>query len=438
MSLDVFMHGRRIGALYPSGWKKYSFAYSLDVLERVPLGTPLLSYSLPVRGEPYAHSDIRPYVDGLLPEGERRHQIAKELGIFDTDDSYALISALGRDCPGAVTFISKGMALDPSDPDELVWLDEDDLEELVGEEPDWLCDPEDERRMRFALPGQRHKLALVYDEQEDRWGWPSPGVPSTHIVKPQADGQEGMAFSEMVCTLALREMGLPVAHAEVMEISGRPCLVSKRFDRWGEGTEAQRLHQESFSQALGFAPEEVSGRGPGYAETTELLEAIGEGRTIESLFIVGYCNFLLGNYDEPHGKNCSLLYTEVGPIVAPFYDIASTALFEDPTTLRTIEEAVKRNSCLVGLTPIGIECGYALQPALELGIATAGRLVQGLGSIAARAHEEGWYEPHVDQVLQRVMGRFESFGEEMEILRRPPQLPPPRRRKDDKGDESRP
>ena len=109
--------------------------------------------------------------------------------------------------------------------------------------------------MRFALPGERHKLALFRDEESGRWAWPQAGLPSTHIVKPEPRERPGMAVVEHTCTLAYRELGIPVVHTAIETIGGRPCLVSKRFDRWVDGPEIERLHQESFTQALGIAPE---------------------------------------------------------------------------------------------------------------------------------------------------------------------------------------
>ena len=39
-------------------------------------------------------------------------------------------------------------------------------------------------------------------------------------------------------------------------------------------------------------------------------------------------NFLIGNTDA-HGKNISLLLTEKGPMLAPFYDLMSTAVYAE-------------------------------------------------------------------------------------------------------------
>lgn len=428
MSLDVHLGGKRIGSLHPSGGESLppsgrggcGFAYLPELAEEAA-GAPLLSYALPVRAEPYGPSDTCPYLEGLLPTGSRRRQIAAELGI-DAGDSYELIAALGGDCPGGVTFLPEGEAPTTCDPGALAWLDEDELEELVAKgEPEHLFDSECEQRMRFLLPGEDHKLALIRDEQEDRWAWPEPGAPSTHIVKPESEDRPGMAVNEMACTLALREMGFPVVHTELGEVGGRPCLVSKRFDRWGEGAGVERLHQESLSQALGYLPQERESKGPGYAESRELLTALGEENSIQALFGVSYCRWLIGSRDEAHGSSSALLYTGSGPLLAPFYDISSASVYEDPTEPITLEELVRRNSCLVGLVQIAIECDYSLEGAVLAAIDTIGRLCKALGGVAKRAQAEDWYEPVIDEVLQRVFDCMKSLRDEMEILK-PPSL----------------
>ncbi len=418
LSLDVYLSGKRIGALHPGGGGECRFAYAPELVEEKTVGMPLLSYSLPVRAEPYGPAETRPYVEGLLPEGERRKEIARQLGV-DSRDGYALIAELGRDCPGAVVFLPKGRVPEPRDSGSLEWLDEAELEELTGEEPELLFDSECERRMRFTLPGERHKLALIRDEEEDRWAWPEPGAPSTHIVKPVGEGCVDFAVNEMACTMALREMGLPVTHTELETIAGRPCLVSKRFDRWGEGAGAERLHQESFAQALGYLPDDLEGTGPGYAESRELLTAIGEEDSIRSLFTFAYCRFLIGCRDEVHGKDSGLLYTADGPLLAPFYDIVSMAVYEDPGEPVSLEELVHRNSCLVGLARVAIECDYALEPSILMAIETIGGLYKALDRVATRAKAEGWYEPVIDEVLKRVFDCLQSFRDEVQILKPP-------------------
>lgn len=380
-------------------------------------GAPLLSRSLPVRPEPYDAEQTLPYIEGLLPAGLRRWRIADDLGVGPEDD-YGLIAALGGDCPGAVTFLPEGSELEDPGPG-LDWLEEDDLEELLAEEPERLAYPGDRPWMRFALPGERHKLALVHDESEDRWAWPTPRTPSTHVVKPQGEGRETHPANELACSLALREMGLAVAHAEARTIAGRPCLVGKRFDRWQDGTRTARLHQETFAQATGCRAVDLADRheARSYRESAVLLKAVGEPGGVEALLVAAYSAFLLGDWGFRPEKDLALLHTEAGPLLAPLHGIASHALDEDPAAPEPAAEALRRNLAIAGLIPIGLGCGYEPQPALELGIRTIGRLVKGLGAVAARAYEaEDWYDPLIDEMLQRVIARYKSFGEEIDLL----------------------
>src|SRR5665811_1526504 len=254
MSLDVYLHEKPIGALSPTGEDTYSFAYRPQVANEASPAKAQLSTALPLRVEPYGPDASRAYVEGLLPQGLRRVAIAEELGL-DAADGYGLIAALGGDCLGAVTFQAEGEEGSPGDAGAPAWLSEDELEEVVRWAPRRHFDDARPERMRFALPGERHKLALVRGEDGDRWAWPQPGMPSTHVVKPETLERPGLVANEHACTLAYRELGIPVVPTAIEEIAGQACLVSKRFDRWGDGPGAARIHQESFAQALGLAPD---------------------------------------------------------------------------------------------------------------------------------------------------------------------------------------
>ena len=60
-----------------------------------------LSLSLPLSSFAYVYSDIRPYFDGLLPEGPSRDALVAQLSVAETD-WLALLSAVGLDCIGDV------------------------------------------------------------------------------------------------------------------------------------------------------------------------------------------------------------------------------------------------------------------------------------------------------------------------------------------------
>lgn len=422
MSLDVYLHGEQIGGLFRTGDSGYSFVYTSEVVEEEGAGKVVLSNSLPVRDEPFGPDATRAYVEGLLPQGRRRREIACELEI-DPADGYALIAELGRDCLGAVTFLAEGDADEPHAAGTPAWLSDAELEEVVQAPPSHHFDSSRPQRMRFALPGRRHKLALVHDKESGRWAWPEPGVPSTHIVKPEASERPGLVANEHACTLAYRELGLPVAHTAVETIAGHTCLVSKRFDRWGEGPRAERLHQESFAQALGIAPDAAERRlstgTPSLAEASGLLRAIGEDRAVETMMRTTFCDLFIG-CTELRGGNAALLFADDGPMLAPFYDIASTEIYgESRPRPIVIGDDVPPAPLLIDLRHTIELCDLEFQPAIIESVRLMGAVCMALGSVAGDAWDEGWSRPAIDEAVQVATGRALGFREESEYLRPP-------------------
>lgn len=422
MSLDVYLHGELIGRLLPTGKASYSFVYRPETVEAEGAGALLLSNSLPVRSEPFSADASRAYIEGLLPQGRRRRTIARELDL-DPQDGYGLIAELGRDCLGAVTFRAQGEAEEAGRGDSLVWLSNEELEEAVHSPPHRLFDPSVPERMRFALPGERHKLALVRDEQNDRWAWPNAETPSTHIVKPEPPGRPGLVANEHACTIAYRELGLPVAHTSVETIAGQPCLVSKRFDRWVDGPRADRVHQESFAQALGIAPDQSEGRlavgTPSLSEASGLLRAIEEDQAIEALMRATFCDLLIG-CTELRGANAGLLLGRDGPMLAPFYDIASTEIYGEtrPRPI-VIGDDIPPAPLLIDLRYTIELCDREFQPSIIESVKLMGALCIVLGAVAEDAWEEDWYKVAIDEALEIVTSRALGFREESEYLRPP-------------------
>ena len=76
-NLAVWLHGMEV-AVIEQRRGRLRLAYAQEAIAGNPLGRPLLSLSLPLRSEPYTHGAVRPFLDGLLPEGEARRAIARE------------------------------------------------------------------------------------------------------------------------------------------------------------------------------------------------------------------------------------------------------------------------------------------------------------------------------------------------------------------------
>ena len=420
MSLNVYLDGKRIGALAPTGEDTYSLAYLPEVAAKASAADAQLSMALPLRPEPYGPDASSTYVEGLLPQGQRRAAIAEELGLRPTD-GYGLIAALGRDCLGAVTFRPEG---DDEPPREPAWLDEEELEEVLRWAPKRYFDDADPQRMRFALPGERHKLALVRDEAGDRWAWPRADMPSTHIVKPETPERPGLVANEHACTLAYRELGITVVPTTVEQIAGQTCLVSKRFDRWDDGTRVKRIHQESLAQALGIAPDEEERRlaagTPSLSEARGLLHAIGEPDAIETLMRATFCDLLVGCAKLRGGGAALVRRPDGRPMLAPLYDIASTEIYGEQRPRPTVVGAdVPPAPLLIHLRHTIELCGAEFQPALIEAVSLMGPLCSALGSVAEDAWEEGWHRRQIDDAIQVATSRCLGFREESEYLRPP-------------------
>jgi serine/threonine-protein kinase HipA len=427
LSLDVYLYGERVGTLFPAGDNDYRLAYEPELVERVGPGKALLSNSLPARPEPYSAEATRAYVEGLLPEGPRRERLGRELDL-DATDGYLLLAALGRDCPGAVTFLPPGEAPQPSGGRLIAWLDEDELAEVVKPPPPRLARPDRGRQMHFALPGLRHKLSLVRDEAGGRWGWPDAGAPSTHVIKPETGEYPEYVANEMFCMTVCRQVGLPVAKASVEEIAGRRCLVSPRYDRvLGEGgLDVKRIHCESFCQALGIPPvadqESEEAEAPGWTEARGLLNAVSRPDEVVNLLTAAFCNYILGNGDA-HGKNFALIDRDRTSLsapdrkwrLAPLTDLTSTVVYDDPIHHGlVISEEYQETSYLLELAEVCEECEFDFEVLRGLASTTATRVGMAVETIATRSQKEGWHEPIVDKIVELAADRSFGLGAEVE------------------------
>jgi serine/threonine-protein kinase HipA len=426
LSLDVHLYGERVGTLFPAGDNDYRLAYEPELVEKVGPGKALLSNSLPARPEPYSAEATRAYVEGLLPEGPRRARLGRELDL-DATDGYLLLAELGQDCPGAVTFLPEGETPQGRDPASIAWLDEDELAEVVKPPPPRLFSPDCRQRMRFALPGLRHKLSLVRDEAGGRWGWPEAGAPSTHVVKPETGEYPEYVANEMFCHTVCRQVGLPIAKATVEQIAGRRCLVSPRYDRVvGEGLEVRRLHCESFCQALGIPPaaneESAEGNAPGWAEVRGLLSAVSRADEVVNLLTAAFCNYILGNGDV-HGKNFALIDRERTSLsepdrkwrLAPLTDITSTVVYDDPIHHGlVISEDYQETSYLLELAEVCEACEFDFEVLRGLASTTAKRVGMAVETIATRSKKEGWHQPIVDKIVELAADRSFGLGAEVE------------------------
>ena len=98
-SLNVWYQDRKVGRLLDSGGGRMAFIYDGDWLD----DGWAISCSLPVdeTGD-FLPPDLRGhhFFANLLPEGNARDRLVRQLGI--ADDDFTLLEKLGGDCAGAL------------------------------------------------------------------------------------------------------------------------------------------------------------------------------------------------------------------------------------------------------------------------------------------------------------------------------------------------
>lgn len=293
-----------------------------------------LSLSLPLAREPLRGRAVVAYFDNLLPDNDRILRRMRERQHAASTSAFDLLTAVGRDCVGAVQLVPAGES--PSDPRhiECEALDESGVARILRETTlprGWAV--RDADAFRLSLAGAQEKTALL--RHHGHWCIPHGATPSTHIFKLPLGrvGAAGMDLSDSVelewlsMTLAA-ELGLPVAACEVGHFEDQSALIVERFDRSKsrDGKWWRRLPQEDFCQAMALSPTrkyEADG-GPGMARIMDLLRASEHATQDRAMFFTAQIAFWLLAVTDGHAKNFSLRLLRGGAWhLTPLYDILS-------------------------------------------------------------------------------------------------------------------
>jgi len=321
--------------------RRLRLIYTDDALSRYPLGTPLLSLILPVQRQRHTERVVRPFLDGLLPEGQARLAIAYDFDL-PASDTYGLLRAIGRDCAGALVIQPADQPTPPvastlrAEP-----ISDADIERLVANLRTAPLGADE--RVRVSLGGVQEKLLLT-QMPGGTWGRPVDGTPSTHILKPPIARFPATVENEAFCMRIARHLGLKVATVHVAPIGGRPLLVVERYDRvvHPDGT-MERIHQEDLCQATGVPPEKKYEEygGPTLRRIARLLEAAAAPDVLEDLLRALTVHVLIGNGDA-HAKNFSILHSPSGALtLSPLYDLLCTLHYGDVRLAMTVDGAAR-------------------------------------------------------------------------------------------------
>lgn len=340
--LAVWLYGVRV-AVIDQQRGRLRLAYTEDALDQHPLGMPLLSLSLALRRERYMHGVVRPFLDGLLPEGEARQAVARKFGVGG-DDTLGLIRELGRDCAGALVIQPVDDASPPTSTTLTAErLNDDEIADLVVNLHSAPLGAGG--RVRISLAGVQEKLLLTR-MPDGAWGLPVDGTPSTHILKPEIARFPNTVENEAFCMRVAKHLGFAVANVETATFGGKKLIVVERYDRvvHSDGS-VERIHQEDLCQAIGVSPDkkyEEDG-GPSLARIADLLHATAGPDSVEALLHAVTLNVLIGNGDA-HAKNFSLLHEPSGALrLTPLYDLLSTLFYGDDHLAMYVDNVHRTN-----------------------------------------------------------------------------------------------
>ena len=317
----------RLLFVYDDRWRSMDAAYPL-------------SLSMPLVAAQHEHARIEPWLWGLLPDNEAILARWGQRFHVSPRNSFALLGAVGEDCPGAIQLVRPDRVDDVlrDDGQQIDWLTEADIAErlrvLRRDQAAWRMSRD---TGQFSLAGAQPKTALLFDGQ--RWGVPSGPTPTTHILKPPIDGLDGHAENEHLCLTLARTLGLPAARTEVRRFEDERAIIVERYDRIRLPGSIRRLHQEDMCQILGIPPTKKyqNEGGPGCAELSEAIrthsgEPGDDARTFARAIML---NWIIGGTDA-HAKNFSMLIGPQGRSrLTPLYDVASMLPYDaDPGRLK--------------------------------------------------------------------------------------------------------
>ena len=341
LRLHVFLNGRLVGALTQETSGAVGFVYAHEWLtweNNLPV-----SLSLPLREDRYVGAPVLAVFDNLLPDNQGiRKRVAERIGA-DGVDAMSMLSALGRDCVGALQFLPPGSGPGSVGAVEGRNASEAEIADILRNLATSPLGVDRERDFRISIAGAQEKTALL-KRPGGRWQIPKGETATTHILKPQI-GQlpNGLDLSnsvenEFFCMQITAAYGLPTANVSMETFEEKKALVVERFDRlWTEDKRLLRVPQEDMCQVLGrpWTQKYENEGGPGILDIAYALGASDEPTLDrQNVFKANLVFWLLGATDG-HAKNFSInLFPGGGFRLTPLYDVISAQPSFDEKRIR--------------------------------------------------------------------------------------------------------
>lgn len=327
--LSVYLNSRHVGWLTREASGAVDFRYAGPWLESGQ-GLPV-SLSLPLREDRYIGAPVLAVFDNLLPDNHGvRTRIAEKVGAEGVD-AFSLLTAIGRDCVGALQFLPEDAEPGPAGVIEGREVSEAEIAGILRNLARTPLGVGQDDGFRISIAGAQEKTALL--RSNGRWMKPHGATPTTHIFKPQI-GQlpNGVDLShsvenEFFCLKLASSLGLPSAAVEMASFEDVRVLLVERFDRVTvPDGRLLRVPQEDCCQALSvpWTRKYESEGGPGVRDIARLLAGSDDPTTDRRRFLMSIILFWLLGATDGHAKNFSVFLAPGGGFaLTPLYDIVS-------------------------------------------------------------------------------------------------------------------
>lgn len=338
--LNIFLNSRLVGQLRraPSGATSFQYDASWLAWEH----TMPISLSMPLQESAFSGLPVRAVFENLLPDNdELRRRIAARARAEGTD-AYSLLSAIGRDCVGALQFLTPGCDPGPAGAVDGTRVSSGQIAGILGHLASAPLGITEDEEFRISIAGAQEKTALL--RWKKAWYKPRGTTATTHVFKPsigQLPNGVDLTHSvenEYLCLRLLESLGLSAAKARMARIGDRPALIVKRFDRhWAEDGRLLRLPQEDVCQALSVPPaiKYESEGGPGIEAILRLLRDSDVPAEDQRAFLKTIVVFWLMGATDGHAKNFSVfLYPGGRYRMTPLYDVISAQPSVDAGQIR--------------------------------------------------------------------------------------------------------
>lgn len=295
-----------------------------------------LSPHLPLQG-PTGEKAANLFLRNMFPEGNVFDKALQYLAI-SKENHFAILSTLGLEAPGALSLASTVEHLQQTA--QFQPLDLHELEKRLDDSDRNLAIWNG--KVRLSAAGVQDKINVMKHPTQGL-GFADGAWVSTHLLKFESPNAPGLVINEWFTLQLAKAAGLPVNHAEKIQIGKHSALLVERFDRRfnNDHTHVQRKHTIDGCQLLNRDALQKYERPLAHGKHTRHIR---DGVSFSELFATRrwakqpakhtlqlldwtVFNLLVGNADC-HAKNLSFFVDAQGIELSPFYDLVNVLLFD--------------------------------------------------------------------------------------------------------------